>query len=873
MKLPDERQSRATGDSVRALLVSDPERLDDLAELFRRAFDDPVIVQETSADGGSTHLDQEAFDCLVVTDYLPETSCGSFVHDARDRHPNLPIVVVTDTERVTRRAVDAGATDVIRGLRTTPPELVVRRLEHALAAPVQRSDGAVGDESDTESRRGDRTPKADDGDSSDGTPEMRPERYRRYADDVLDAVDDVFYVLDRSGDLRRWNESLCAVTGYDDREIESMHATEFFDESEQAKIAEAIGEAFETGSVRVEAEMLTRSGEQIPYEFVATTLESPDGEPVVTGIGRDITERRDREAMLRDREIALREIHRIIADADTSFESKVESLLALGTDLLDTAYAGLSNVEGGEYRFVAVHAPDSTFENGDTLPLSETYCERIVSTERRLDFGNVLAERPDLAERGGFTEMGAKCYMGAPVTAADEFFGTLCFFGPDARERSFDEWEVTLVDLMSQWVSYELSRREHERDLNAKREHLAAINRLNRVIRNLNEALVETTSRETLEQEVCNHLAATDRYSFAWIGGVDRHQTTITPRAVAGDPDDYLEDVTITVDDSETGRGPSGTALKTGEVQIAQSIESDPKLEPWREAARERGFASSASIPITHDETTYGVLNVYSDQKNAFGERQRQILGQLGSIVGHAISALERKRALLSDTTVQLEFALGETPEPLAPIVESGVSSIEIERVIPLGDDRYVHFFRIDGAFDDEVCSALEQFDGVREVRTLDEDHDRPTIEVTIDDPPLTTALSAYDGRLRRATLDDSGFRIVAELPHEGDVRSLLEALRESFPDTQMLAQRTVTADEQSTGRLRTAIEEQLTDRQRVVLETAYFTGFYDWPRSTTGEQLAERLDISPATFTQHLRIAERKLLAELFETGDGDRA
>jgi PAS domain S-box-containing protein len=49
-------------------------------------------------------------------------------------------------------------------------------------------------------------------------------------------------------------------------------------------------------------------------------------------------------------------------------------------------------------------------------------------------------------------------------------------------------------------------------------------------------------------------------------------------------------------------------------------------------------------------------------------------------------------------------------------------------------------------------------------------------------------------------------------------------------------------------------------------LETAYHAGFFEWPRDSSGEELADALGIAPATFTQHLRTAERKLLDALFE-------
>ncbi|WP_282102553.1 helix-turn-helix domain-containing protein [Halovivax limisalsi] len=51
-----------------------------------------------------------------------------------------------------------------------------------------------------------------------------------------------------------------------------------------------------------------------------------------------------------------------------------------------------------------------------------------------------------------------------------------------------------------------------------------------------------------------------------------------------------------------------------------------------------------------------------------------------------------------------------------------------------------------------------------------------------------------------------------------------------------------------------------LTKQQRRSLETAYYEGFFEWPRDVSGEEVASSLDIAPSTFHQHLRKAERKV-------------
>nr|WP_308477882.1 PAS domain S-box protein [Natrinema salsiterrestre] len=130
--------------------------------------------------------------------------------------------------------------------------------------------------------------------------ERHLKRYKEYTDDILDAIDDIFYLLNEDGELQRWNESLGDVTGFSDGEIGSMHAPEFFGEADREAIVAAIEDGFQTGATQVEAEIRTKDGGHIPYEFVASTLEDPDGKRVLAGIGRDITDRREYERKLEE---------------------------------------------------------------------------------------------------------------------------------------------------------------------------------------------------------------------------------------------------------------------------------------------------------------------------------------------------------------------------------------------------------------------------------------------------------------------------------------------------------------------------------------------------------------------------------------------
>jgi signal transduction histidine kinase len=196
--------------------------------------------------------------------------------------------------------------------------------------------------------------------------------------------------------------------------------------------------------------------------------------PSETGLSvffRDVTDQQRHRERIESRERVLRELYDVIADAGRSFDEQVGALMEIGRDVLGTGYATLSRVEGETYVFEAARSPDGGIGAGDTVPLSVTNCERTVAIERTLVIEDAATDA-EFAGRPAHAEWGISCYLGAPVRVDGEVYGTFCFYDEEPREEPFSDWEVTLVDLMAQWVSYELERRRTNERLARKNERL-----------------------------------------------------------------------------------------------------------------------------------------------------------------------------------------------------------------------------------------------------------------------------------------------------------------------------------------------------------------------------------------------------------------
>lgn len=170
------------------------------------------------------------------------------------------------------------------------------------------------------------------------------------------------------------------------------------------------------------------------------------------------------------------------------------------------------------------------------------------------------------------------------------------------------------------------------------------LDRIRSTVRDVNQVLVRSRDRAELEGQVCEIITDGTPYKFAWIGEPDPDEGIVEPRVSAGVGDSYLADISIALEEGPRSRGPTARALAENELVVAQLIEADDNFEPWREAARKRGFAASAAVPLSFEDRQYGVLNVYSGEREPFDEAEKDLLRELGGDLGHAFHRLEQER-------------------------------------------------------------------------------------------------------------------------------------------------------------------------------------------------------------------------------------
>jgi PAS domain S-box-containing protein len=117
----------------------------------------------------------------------------------------------------------------------------------------------------------------------------------------LNSQADTFFIFELStGNAFRWNEAFRKLSGYRDEEIRLLKAPDsYYSEADVEKARAAIQEILHGGTTMVELSLITKNGQIIPTEYIASAIQNREGDPrYIVAIGRDISSRKRAEEAL-----------------------------------------------------------------------------------------------------------------------------------------------------------------------------------------------------------------------------------------------------------------------------------------------------------------------------------------------------------------------------------------------------------------------------------------------------------------------------------------------------------------------------------------------------------------------------------------------
>ena len=206
---------------------------------------------------------------------------------------------------------------------------------------------------------------------------------------------------------------------------------------------------------------------------------------------------------------------------------------------------------------------------------------------------------------------------------------------------------VLLLVLAVWWNARQVNRLNEQRLLESKRAsaELWHTNRALRAMHNCGQALVHAISEAELLAEICRVVVEDGGYRTAWVGYAEQDENkTVQFVAHHGIAAEYARTARVTWSaESKRGRGPTGTAIRTCQVQVCDDVLTDPRMGPWRESALAEGFRSTAVFPLMAAGSAFGALSIYSAQSRAFQGEEIKLLSRLADDLAYGIVSLRAR--------------------------------------------------------------------------------------------------------------------------------------------------------------------------------------------------------------------------------------
>ena len=354
----------------------------------------------------------------------------------------------------------------------------------------------------------------------------------------------------------------------------------------------------------------------------------------------EITERKQAEAQVLRQSTLLDAINRVFREA---------LMCETGAEVAHTCLIVAEELTGSKFGFIGELNPAGRFDtlaisnpgwDACTMPDSEATrlikdmeirgVDRSTLREGKSRIVNDPASHPD---RVGTPEGHPPVisFLGVPLKQADKTIGMI---GLANKESDYNLIDQENVESLAGAFVEALNRKQAE-------EVQRQTNRLLRTFSQINQALVRSIDVPTLMQDMCRIIVEEGGYRLAWVGLAEQDpDKSVRPVAQWGFEEGYLDTLNLTWADTERGRGPTGTAIRTGQLSLIQHLQTDSTFEPWRAEAEQRGYTATIALPLLTDEQCLGALNIYAYELDAFGGEEVELLEELAADLAYGITAL-----------------------------------------------------------------------------------------------------------------------------------------------------------------------------------------------------------------------------------------
>jgi len=650
--------------------------------------------------------------------------------------------------------------------------------------------------------------------------------------------------VDRDGRIRGVSEPLLAERGDERAELLGTHASALFDKRVADQFETTGTAASESEVETVETALQTGEDERIPCTLRLCPLRTDAGAVGTIGIVSDRTQDEAIPAPLSEtlRELLKARTRESVIEASTAAveretEAGIGCVWLYNSDEMRLEIASLTE----HARAIADSNPAYDFEFS-TAGYALRTGEPVIDEQPHTDVfeTQVASLHFPIGTKGVLT--------------------VIC--------RSTGDGLIDRFDHLAAATDAALSRVETDQRVRKRKQALQLQTDICQRIRAIESKVFDATDAETVLAKTCEKLVASTFISSAWIGSVSLRGDRIEPRVSSGVDETYLHTVGE-LPLSMLGGGTVETAVETNRsVFVRQDYVHEQEL-PAESDGRTPSFEVFGAVPIQFRERVCGVLVITgNDERLSDAHRQFDTLGRL---IGSRLNHLEHTELLHSNTVVELEFEIADSDEFHTAITETLDCVCQYESTVLLGGGKTLNYYRISGADPEHIRNVADDFEMIDHARITGDWGEDIMVETKAKQSTVHRAIE-LGANLRRVRAADGVARVTFEIPQSSNVRQIVEKVRASYDSVELISKREHDHATATGPGFQKPLEGELTEKQRSALESAYASGYYNWPRERTAKELAESMDVTSSTLHEHLRKAESKLVTAFFEQSKNNR-
>ncbi len=460
------------------------------------------------------------------------------------------------------------------------------------------------------------------------------EQYRA----LVETTETGYAILDQQGKVLDANVHYAKLTGHNTlQEILGRSVTEWTAAYDVERITEEVRKSAEKNLTRhLRMDYVSKGGNIIPVEMNSTSIHSSEG-TVILALCVDISERTRTEDALKESEMRFRSIFEHTAVGVAQVETSTGRFVRINRKYCDIVGYSPEEMLGRSFQSVT-HPGDLEISLRNTARLMAGEVDSYTMEKRYI-------------HRNGET-----VWVNLTVSP----------LWAEGEERVF---HVAVVEDITE-------RKRAEELLQQSNARIHHLNDVLRAIRDVGSLINREKDPIELLKAVCDSLVQTRGYVMVWIGKPGADSKRLLPVAHSGVDADCLQRFHITWDDSPTGQGPAGIAMRERHPVVFDDLATDPRFALWKDHVLSCGGASITSIPLIHEERIFGVLTVKADRPHAFDPEEVELLSNLAADLARALQSLENEAA-----RKRAEEALRASEEKFRLAFQTSPDSINLNRV------------------------------------------------------------------------------------------------------------------------------------------------------------------------------------------------